>query len=483
LADLARKPGRTILLALPTGHNVANIVESGVLKTLLEDHELKIIIVTPLPSTAIERAAGRPVTVEPLHAYQPGRVARAIDSIVSEQFLQSSRLVAVKLQRNRARLLRPKPPAPAVLLAKAAVTGLPVPRRAWFAVMQRVDRRRRYADLFARHAPDLLVTCTAGFVLAEMPLIYAAKRFRVPQMAIDLGWDNLSSKYHTILPIDRLVVWNRQMRDEAVRYHAFADSQIDVAGAPQFDRYFTRRDLPTREQFFTSVGADPTKRLVTLATTAAGTYSGTPAIVRVLSEAASASAFGQRVQILVRLHPRDVLETYREVSHLPGVILDRRVQRLESLEASADFDGLVPNRDDRAHLAATLAYSDVLINFASTTTVEACIFDTPVVNIGFDPAEGAPLALSIRRYFAYEHYQPVLEAQAVRIAPSPDSLIEDVAAYLADPTLDRVGRQRVVRDVCGFTDGRSTERVARAVLDFLRDLAPSRPELAIRQPS
>jgi len=42
-----------------------------------------------------------------------------------------------------------------------------------------------------------------------------------------------------------------------------------------------------------------------------------------------------------------------------------------------------------------------------------------------------------------------------------------VARYLADPSLERDGRRRVVLDQCQFTDGRSAERVARCVLDEL----------------
>jgi hypothetical protein len=267
-------------------------------------------------------------------------------------------------------------------------------------------------------------------------------------------------------------VWNSQMREEAIRYHGLPPDAVCVCGAPQFDNYFTRTNLPTRDSFFASVDADPNKRLITLATTAAGTYDGTPAIISSLSEAMSANAFGEPAQLLVRLHPRDTLSAYEGVAQLPGVVLDRSIRRLEDATDPASFDDLVPNREERAHLAATLAYSDVVINFASTTTVEACIFDTPVINIGFDPVPDAPLPLSIRRYFSYEHYRPVLAAGAVRIAQSTADLIAHIRAYLKNPSLDRAGRQRLVDEVCEFSDGRSAERVTRAVVDALDALAP-----------
>ena len=42
--------------------------------------------------------------------------------------------------------------------------------------------------------------------------------------------------------------------------------------------------------------------------------------------------------------------------------------------------------------------------------------------------------------------------------------MDDVAAYLADPSLDAAGRKQVVLDQCQFTDGRSAERVVDLVL-------------------
>jgi hypothetical protein len=55
----------------------------------------------------------------------------------------------------------------------------------------------------------------------------------------------------------------------------------------------------------------------------------------------------------------------------------------------------------------------------------------------------------------------------VRVAKSPEELVRDVAAYLADRSMDSAGRRQVVLDQCQFTDGQSAERVVRLVLDEL----------------
>ena len=56
---------------------------------------------------------------------------------------------------------------------------------------------------------------------------------------------------------------------------------------------------------------------------------------------------------------------------------------------------------------------------------------------------------------------------AVRVAETPEQLVEQVGMYLNDPAIDREGRRRVVLEQCQFLDGRAAERVAGFVIDEL----------------
>jgi hypothetical protein len=114
-----------------------------------------------------------------------------------------------------------------------------------------------------------------------------------------------------------------------------------------------------------------------------------------------------------------------------------------------------------------LCHADVVVNVASTISIEACIFDTPIVNINFDGPGDTPFVKSARRYYSFTHYVNITSRRAVRVAKSAEQLVADVAAYLADPSLDAAGRKQVVIDQCQLTDGRSAERVVNLVLTEL----------------
>ena len=462
---------RTILLSVPAGHHVSDLIHGRFLPTLLAGPSPpRVVVISPF---AADRGLARDlecagVTGEPLPVGRIGTAGRVVDSILSERFLIESGLRAVRLQRDRARLLEGWRGRRAMIALKAAVCRLPLSRRSWFRIAQRVSDVSAYRRLFETHRPALLVTATAGFLAVEVPLIYAAKRLGVPQMGVDLGWDNLSSKYHTVLPVDHLAVWNETMRDEAVRYHRFHPDRVKVTGALPFDTYFGADAIPTRRELCESVGADPAHPLVTLATTPAGVYATTERIVETLSGAIGRGALGSRgVQLLVRVHPRDHAERYTRFHDGRRVFVEKPFKRLERSRGLADLDAFTPGADGRRRLAATLAHSDVVVNFASTTTVEAALFDTPVVNIGFDELPDLDPPLSIRRYYDYEHYQPVVDTGAAAIAASAGELVDAVRRYLQAPETDADGRRELVRRCCTFTDGRSGVRLARWVLDVL----------------
>jgi hypothetical protein len=105
----------------------------------------------------------------------------------------------------------------------------------------------------------------------------------------------------------------------------------------------------------------------------------------------------------------------------------------------------------------------VTINVASSFTIDAAIFDRSIVNLRFDGSP-RPYLQSVRRQYDSDHYRQVLRTGAVRLADSPGQLVAEVRRYLADPSLERIERARLVRELCYRVDGHSGERVADAIV-------------------
>jgi hypothetical protein len=457
-----------IFLSIPSGHNVANLLRSGFFPALLESGA-RVVILSPFASDPafVEEFRRDRVEIVPLAPWHPTPAERVVDSALSERFLRATKLRAVRLQRDRARLLDPWRGRSALAAAKSLIVRAPVTRPLWYRVAVALSHAPDIEALFAHHRPALVVTASAGFLTAEVPLIYAARRAGVPTLGVDLGWDNLVSKYHTIVPVDRLAVWNDEMREQAIRYHGFAPGSVSVAGAVQFDPYFEELHLPARDAFIAGAHGDPQRALITVATAPYSVYPSTPWLIDIVARAIADDALGRPAQLLVRVHPRDDLALYSHLAGRPHVVVEKPVAHLHGTEGTPKFDQFSATQADRRHLAATLAHSDVLVNFASTTTIEACVFDTPVINIGFDEQADLAMPLSIRRYFEFEHYQPVVETGAATIASSPAALLDALRAYLADGARHSGARKELIARLYPFRDGGSGRRLADVVLDSL----------------
>jgi hypothetical protein len=93
-----------------------------------------------------------------------------------------------------------------------------------------------------------------------------------------------------------------------------------------------------------------------------------------------------------------------------------------------------------------------------------------VIDVSFDGETPVEFAKSARRYYRFTHYANITRQGAAPIADTPESLVEHVSRYLADRSLDRDGRKRVVQDQVQFTDGKSSERLVRFVVEELADV-------------
>jgi hypothetical protein len=456
---------RHVFVSVPHGTSAGNMLRSGALldRMLDSDPLLHIVLLSPMArDPQFVREFNRPrVTMVDQPAHQPRGLEARLLAIVQASYLSQGQTESVRIRLAEARAngiirwLGLKGLIGRVLVQPFTRNG------SRYALSDRLISHPEMDALFARFRPVLVVAANPGLVFSEVPLLRTARRRGVRSMAIDSSWDNYTNKLIPVRQVDRLVVWNEIMKEQAVTLHGYSPEAIRVAGAPQFDSHFRVRT--PRLEFFKRIGADPDRRLIALTTTPRSLYMHHDHVLRTLVAAMQDGRL-QNAQVLVRLHPRDEFDAYREFTTVSNVIIEKPFRDTVKVADGLAIDVMPENQ---RHLGDTLCHADVVVNVASTISVEACIFDTPVVNICFDGPEESPYVKSARRYYSFTHYVNVTSRDAVRVAQSPDELVGAVAAYLANPGLDAAGRKQVVLDQCQFTDGRSAERVVALVLEEL----------------
>ncbi|MFN8636049.1 MAG: hypothetical protein U0893_19550 [Chloroflexota bacterium] len=477
--DALRGRPHTVFLCIPSGTPAANLLRTDVYRLLRESPLVgRIVILSPLVKEAAfrEEHAAEKVAFAELEPHEPDFVERRIIRILQEKYVKTMPTESMRIRVARERqaelgretryldrggLGAPKTKVVRALLA--GVTKLPLSLPFLFKVLDKATLGDRYKALFERWQPDIVLTPTTGIYFGEGPLMGRADKLRIPILAIDLSWDHFTTKTAPLRRVDGLSVWNETMKRQAVEIHGYRPQQVCVAGVPQFDIYARPESFQTREAFCARIGADPEKKLISLTTIPPVLYAYHDVVIDELLAAMRSGRFGGPTQLLVRVHPRDDIAKYERFMDDPDVIVEKPFKETIVAEGS----NVDPSRDNRLHLANTLKHSDVIVNVASTIAIEAAVLDTPVVNIAFDGHDQKPFLDSSRRFYQYTHYKPLVDIGAVRVAPSPAQMVDEVAAYLADPGRDREGRARAATDLCYKVDGKAAERVAAYVLDRL----------------
>lgn len=309
--------------------------------------------------------------------------------------------------------------------------------------------------------PDVIVS--TGLFQYEQPGIFsAAKKLNIPTIAYIPSWDNLSTKNRMVFNYDAYIVWNERSKEELhYFYPQTKDRPVYVIGAPQFDIFHQERFYQSREDFCAGQGLDPNRRIILYAV-------GSPNFLKEhhgaihLAERIANGELGN-VQMLVRPHPihdnaemKEMFERYEPATKLQITPNAGKAVHERSQDESQIVEWL-----------NTFRHADVVVNLSSTVAIDAAIFDTPVVNLDFDPQPGQADQQLIKEInHEWTHFKPVAESGGLFLVNDFDEMVEAVKTYLAHPELHRDERRRMAEYVCGHLDGKCTDRMADAILDF-----------------
>jgi hypothetical protein len=481
--------GPTVFLVVTQGFAARYLLHTDILPTLLAAGA-RVVVLAPNAgdaSMAAEFTSDR-VGLEPLHA-SLGRIEQQmVQYVVSRARMNAlagrSGAFVNRYERFR-RVKREKNPV--VVAAVNALVQLASHSRTVRKGLVGFEERRYavpvHAEAFERHRPDLVVTASVGYVKEDAIVMREARRRGVPSVGVVMGWDNPSSKGYRGATPDRIVAWSDRMAGLVADLQDFPRERIFVGGVAHFDRYVRPGSLPTRDELVEQLGLDPVRKIVLYATSSPGAWRRNVDVAEVIAQAIRERRLGVEAQLVVRVHPN----FFR--ADTPASVEGFERLAAEHEHVHIDRPGVLPGgmrvrlaADDAVRLGGLIKHADCLVNMFSTTTVEACLCDTPVVQVtqhAWDPPDERFTSGARQRWFEYLHMRRVVERTAARTADSPHEIVERVRDYLVDPGLDRAARLDAARVECGPTDGHAGERIAGFLLGLVgADPAPAAPRVS-----
>ncbi len=315
-----------------------------------------------------------------------------------------------------------------------------------------------------------------GFFDFDQYLMREAKRHGAKIISLILSWDNTTTRGMGGAFADHVIAWTDLMKTELVQLHDIKPKNVFVGGVAHFDHYFREDSVYPRKQFLAKFGLSEHRKIIFFATKSPTGFPWNPDVVEILADAVSRNLFVCPCQLLVRLHPihfrrqngalrfKHFFDRYdqlaRDHNHL--------VFNIPNIQSTAiAFD--MPDTE-LSDVASIFSYSDVMVNIFSTMNIEASIFDLPTINVAFDGSshrEKKSPRENIKIDEMQSHNQRIIHTKGVRVAYSPNELIDGINLYLQNPDLDKEGRRRIVEQECGPHQGSAGRRIADHILQVI----------------
>ena len=175
----------------------------------------------------------------------------------------------------------------------------------------------------------------------------------------------------------------------------------------------------------------------------------------ILNKAIEKRAIKESAQVIFRPHPASLfsIEEYG-LENLKHVVLDPIFMDKTKISFS-----------DTEKFINLMYHSDVIINIASTLSIDAAVFGRPTICINFDSKNRKISYWEEvgRLYDHFDHYEKLVSTGGVALPESSEELAQNINDYISDPLKDKEGREKIVEMFVTPFDGFSGKRLANSV--------------------
>lgn len=453
---------KKLLVTIPDGYHFRYLVDSGVIDELQKDFNIVLITTAELAQhfgNASENGFQANLQIEVFSCDQSLFVTRMQRMHSKLKYLRNNKLTETINIKNE---LQAKNLSVTDVLTKA-IARTPMVRDLSMSLLEHFYRNAQVGAIFKKHKPDFLLVSTPAQKFFDAPFVYYAKKNGIVSISPVYSWDNLTGKGPFLFNPEYLLVWNSIMKAEAIEYHDYRPDDVFVCGAPVFDNYaHLKTGNCGKDEFFNAMSLDKDLPLVTV-TTIPQIYFGNSHLKLAEKIIELRNKKIPDVNLLIRPHPLDETN-YSSLNGIRNVYVD-----YYGSQPDKSLKLWKPSKNNVEHLGRTMKYSDIVINIASTITIDAALFDTPVINLNYDiKMTEADYEGSIKRYYHYTHYKKVIEQDACWLVNDENELVEAICQYLKDPTIHSRGRNNLVNTMAVYTDGMSYKRIAEKVREVSR---------------
>lgn len=292
------------------------------------------------------------------------------------------------------------------------------------------------------------------------PLIVVSKSLKIKTVSFIFSWDNLASKGRMAGTFDYYLVWSELMKTELhYFYESIKSNRVKVVGTPQFEPYVLTRYEETKKSFTDRFNININIPTI-LFTCNDSSSKNDPIYAELLGQLIDEGIVN--ANLIIRTSPvEDPIRFLYLKEKYPFIIWNIPEWTQTRPNHPEPWTQRVPTSKDIITLRSLLNYSDIIINVLSTITLDAFLFNKPVINPIFGNNENG--MFNDQRFLRYKHLFHLKESQASLMAKNRSELIKFIKDCLDKPA-SRLNEQNEFIDLeIGYPLEETSARIAKTL--------------------
>ncbi|MDP2088394.1 MAG: hypothetical protein Q8J84_03230 [Flavobacteriaceae bacterium] len=297
------------------------------------------------------------------------------------------------------------------------------------------------------------------------PLIYAAEQLKIKTATFIFSWDNLASKSRMAGNFDYYLVWSDLMMQELLQFYpSIKAAQIAVVGTPQFEPYVLDRYKISKDELIKTFNLDAQKPIL-LFTCNDSSSENDPIYLELVAHFIATDKLVKEVNLVVRTSPAEDPTRFKHIagkfSFIHWNYPDWKLSRTHHQEA---WSQRVPSFQDIVHLRGLLNHCDLCINVLSTITLDAFLFDKPVINPIFGNQENQ--LFNDQKFLSYQHLVTLVDSNATLIVKNEQQLLDAINKQLQEKDTRKIERSNFLKLQIGKPLPGTSLRIAQTLKDW-----------------
>jgi hypothetical protein len=323
-----------------------------------------------------------------------------------------------------------------------------------------------YDDLFEKYHPDLVIASSPGFRY-DRYILRAATKYEIPTVAAIFSWDSTSSYGLPGAEVNWMTCWSDVQKSELIEGADWLPEKVNVGGMPPYDGYVRKQWLMKRGDYFELHGLDPTRKLLTYASSFVN-LSPNIQNIQALVNLVKSGQLSAPSQLLIRLHP----------IHMSGFYVEEADQIRDIAKQNPHVHVVEPEPtgglgyysfDDMAEKSSMMGLTDIFLTVYSTMCVEASFHEKPIISVCIDSSTGWPgkYWLPMSQIGIWPTHSRFRASGAGRVVTNESELREAINDYYANPQADLWDQKRFVAQESTYIDGSAGRRTGEYLLSLL----------------